>query len=86
MATVRELVWEYLETRPDRSATQLAKALNVPLATLSSVLKRAVDRGHLIRHKGGPRGGYVYARNPASCFNEPIPSAWDRLNRDDDSV
>lgn len=61
--TMRESVLIYLSssTSEPHTATQLAKILNVNLASLSSVLKKMTDDDELQRVDGhGPRGGYGY--------------------------
>jgi Mn-dependent DtxR family transcriptional regulator len=51
----------YLREHPNRTATEIARALKVKLSSLSSILRQAVAKKLLSRHPGGgPRGGYTY--------------------------
>ena len=61
--TTRALVHAVLDSAWGLSytATDLAKLIERPLPSVSSLLKRMVDAGELRRRKGkGPRGGYGY--------------------------
>ena len=60
MPTAAE-IRRYLVNYPDKTATELAIALCVPTASISSKLKKLVDAGLLSRKAGGgPRLGYTY--------------------------
>jgi len=48
---------------PLRTARDLAEESRLPLSTVSKLLKKVLQRGLLISHRG-IRGGYVLARHP----------------------
>ncbi|WP_341649620.1 SUF system Fe-S cluster assembly regulator [Thauera humireducens] len=60
------LIVTHMATTPERviSATELADALGLGLATVSKILK-ALGRHGLVLSQRGTRGGYVLARPPA---------------------
>ena len=62
--TIRETVIASLSSLPNdacMTATQIANANMLPLASVSSIVKVMCDEGVLERIEGhGPRGGYGY--------------------------
>lgn len=54
-------VYAYLWSSPGKSAWQIATALGLKSASVSSLLKRMTDDGRVSRRPGrGPGGGYTY--------------------------
>lgn len=59
--TQRQKILTYLRTHKNKSAYQVARAIECDVASVSSDMKRMTDEGLLTRIAGeGPRGGYAY--------------------------
>ena len=62
--TLGERITEFLVLNPSQTATEIAKHLNVNVASVSSNLKKGCDKFLYLRTSGdmcGPRGGYRYS-------------------------
>ncbi len=67
MTTIRErILWVLTEIAEQMTAATITETLcNVKLDSVSSILKKMVDNGELVRVEGaGPRGGYGYRLPP----------------------
>lgn len=65
--TLERMAIEQVALDPGATCARLCKVLNVKSASLSSTLKKLVDRGAMTRRPMGPRGGYGYfIRNDAA--------------------
>lgn len=76
--TLGEIVSFYVRQFPGMSATEIANALGLSTASVSSYLTKQVRLGALFRRGGtGPRGGFTYY--------PPIPpkTLWERLSNED---
>lgn len=63
--SIRTRAMEYLTANPRRTASQVARGIQLPVGSVSSVLRQAVFSGHLRRiPNSGPRGGYTYELDP----------------------
>lgn len=56
----RARICTYVERHPNRTSTQIAKALKLRLDNVSSWLAKQVKAGLMYRQAAGPRGGYCY--------------------------
>lgn len=76
---LKDRILAYVASRPGKSATEIAHALDAKGASVSSALCVFTNIGQVIRKEGeGPRGGYVYFIAPPKVpyktrFERPPP-------------
>lgn len=71
---------EYVTENPGKSATEIAHALGRKAASVSSLLRKLVREGVLLRSPGeGPRGGWGY--HPKERLKIRRPTLWWRIRR-----
>jgi len=78
MLPLRDRIRIYLRGTPNRTATQIARALDARPSAVNSYVRNMAVLGELeITEGGGPRGGDTYREKAKSA------SAWERLLGDD---